>query len=279
MNDEEIKKLHKYLLDILEEFKRVCEKYNLKYFAIAGSLLGCIRHNGFIPWDDDLDIGMPIDDYLKFKEIANKELKSPFRFIDTLDRTISRNYFSKIENENTTFIEMDDKEFKKGIWIDIIPFSGTPKNKIVLYCYLKKLFLYLKLDQYLNKDINKFKSSKSRFLKRVLTIVYYNKEKNYYIKRFEKLLEKYSFYNSDTIFYAWKLKFSHKITKKYTLFDASIFSEVENHIFENTEISIPKGYDSYLKTCYNDYMKIPSKEKRKIHTPYLLDFEKSYKDY
>lgn len=279
MSDEELKKLHIYLIEIFEEFKRICQKYNLKYFSIAGTTLGAIRHKGFIPWDDDLDIGMPIEDYMIFKEIARNELKKPFRFIDALDRESSKNYFSKIENENTTFIEEDDKEFKKGIWIDIIPFSGIPDNKINLYFFFKKLFICLRLDQYYNKNINNCKTIKSKFFKMFASLLCYKKEKNYYIKKFEKLMERYPFYNSKNVFYAWKLKLSYNTTQKYTLFDSNVFKEVKLVKFENTEMNIPIGYDKYLKKCYGDYMQIPPVEKRKIHKPYILDFEKSYKMY
>ena len=99
------------------------------------------------------------------------------------------------------------------------------------------------------------------------------------MKKFENLLNKYDFKKSKRIFYAWKLQFSYKKTKKYTIFDSSIFKQTIGHKFEDTEIQIPIGYDKYLKQCYGDYMKIPPVEKRVTHKPYILDFDKSYKEY
>lgn len=279
MNNDEVKKLHKYLLDIFNEFSRICDKHDLKYFSIAGTTLGAVRHNGFIPWDDDLDVGMPIKDFMRLREIAKKDLKSPYNFIDTLNKNRNNHYFYKIENENTTFIESENITFKKGIWIDIMPFSGVPDNDIALYFFLKKAYFYLKFDSYINTKFSDCKMFKQKFFKVLSYIFLFNKDKTYYIRKFEKLMCKYDFNKCNRIFYAWKLQFSFKNTKRYTIFESSIFKKTVSHEFEGINMKIPSGYDSYLKQCYGDYMKIPKKEKRVTHKPYVLDFNNSYKNY
>lgn len=279
MNKDEINKLHDYLLDILKEFQRICEKNHLTYFAIAGTMLGAIRHNGFIPWDDDLDVGMPIEDFISLRSIIENDIKKPYAFIDTLNKKRNIRYFYKIENENTAFIEEENIDFKKGIWIDILPFSGTPNNKIALYLFLKKLYFYKKLDLYKNMKYSKCDNIKQKIQKIVFSFFTFNKKNNYYVNKFENLMNKYDFKKSNKIFYAWRLSFSYKETIKYSIFDSSIFSSFVSHKYENTEIKIPVGYDLYLKKCYGDYMKLPPVDKRKCHKPFILSFDKSYKEF
>ena len=94
-------------LDIFKRFKRLCQDYNLRYFAIGGTCIGAIRHNGFIPWDDDIDVAMPLEDYIKLKEIAMRELEYPYSLYTTEK---NRHWYAgsmKMQNENTTFIEKD----------------------------------------------------------------------------------------------------------------------------------------------------------------------------
>ena len=278
MKNDELNKLHIYLLDILKEFQRICDKNNLVYFAIAGTLLGSIRHNGFIPWDDDLDVGMPIKDFIKLRSVVENDIKKPYVFIDTLNKRRNMHYFYKLENENTAFIEDENVEFKKGIWIDILPFSGAPNNKVLLYFFLKKLFFYKKLDLYRNMKFNKCKNIKQKIQKVIFSLFTFNKDSNYYVSKFENLMNRYDFRSSDKIFYAWRLSFSYKKTVKYSIFDSNIFSSFISHKYENIDIMIPVGYDLYLKKCYGEYMKLPAVSKRKCHKPFLLSFDKSYKE-
>lgn len=279
MENDDLKKLHKCLLDILKEFQRICDKNKLTYFAIAGTMLGAVRHNGFIPWDDDLDVGMPISDFIILRNTIEKDIKKPYVFIDTLNKNRNTQYFYKIENEKTAFIEESNVNFKKGIWIDILPFSGVPDSNISLYIFLKKLYLYKKLDLYNNLEYKKCKNIKQKIIKLLFFPFTFRKSNNYYISKFEKLMNKYDFKKSKRIFYAWRLSFSYKRTIKYSIFDSNIFNSIISHKFENTSIMIPNGYDLYLKKCYGDYMKLPPVDKRKCHKPFILSFNKSYKDF
>ena len=279
MNNGDIKILHSILLDIYKEFERICNENNLKYFAIAGTVLGAIRHKGFIPWDDDLDVGMPIEDYIKFKKIAKEQLRQPYIFIDNLDKTRSKNFFCKIENANTTFVESKSTNNFKGIWIDIFPFSGIPENKIKKYLFLKKSYLYLSLDWNLNHSFKNCIDIKSKVFKVLGHIFSLNRNNTVFLEKFEKMLIDNSFYSSNEIFYAWKVSLSYKKSYDKMVFPANIFKNIIDQEFENTFIRIPEGYDEYLRKCYGDYLVIPPKEKQKIHNPYIFDVNKSYKVY
>ena len=110
-------------LDILKEFKRICEEHNLRYFAIGGTCLGAVRHQGFIPWDDDIDVAMPYEDYVRFIEIAKPGLRKPYELFDPVDHEVCGCTFLKMHNSNTAFIEKVREAYTDsyfGVFIDII---------------------------------------------------------------------------------------------------------------------------------------------------------------
>lgn len=119
-------------LDLLQCFINVCEKNGLRYFMDGGTLLGAARHHGFVPWDNDIDMGMPLEDYLKLREIAGNEFKAPYLFQSEYDfaRGGKVSLFSKLRNTGTTAIfrvEFDKKfSHNQGIFIDIFPMYGMP---------------------------------------------------------------------------------------------------------------------------------------------------------
>lgn len=120
-------------LDLLAEFQRVCEKYNIRYFASGGTLLGAVRHKGFIPWDDDLDVEMFREDYIKLCEVGPKEFKKPYVFQNEYTESGSLRGFSKLRNSQTTAMYPEEKQscydgYDKGIFIDIFPLDSILDN-------------------------------------------------------------------------------------------------------------------------------------------------------
>ena len=150
-NEIELKRLQLVELDILKEFIRVCNELNVKYFLDSGTLLGCIRHGGFIPWDDDIDVSMPREDYEIFLKEGQKLLKNKY-FLQTYKTDPEYTMgFAKIRNSETTFIESSVKNLKinHGVYIDIFPLDGyNDKNKIRNFLNKKAFVLY-------NLQINK----------------------------------------------------------------------------------------------------------------------------
>ena len=126
--------------DILRKFILICEKYNLDYFVVFGTLLGTIRHEGFIPWDDDIDVGMLRTDYEKFLEVAQKECGEEY-FIQTIDTDPNYHlYFAKMRMNNTVFVEdsLQKTTGNDGFYIDIFPYDVIPDDDIVMKKYMKK---------------------------------------------------------------------------------------------------------------------------------------------
>ena len=132
-------------LEILKDFIRVCEELNVQYFLDSGTLLGCIRHKAFIPWDDDIDVSMPREDYEIFIKEGQKLLKDGY-FLQNYNTDLEFiANFSKIRNTDTTFIESSIKDLKinHGVYIDIFPLDGyKPKEKRINSLNEKKRILY-----------------------------------------------------------------------------------------------------------------------------------------
>lgn len=124
---EELLRVHEILLDLFKVFKRVCEKYNLKYFANGGTLIGAARHHGFIPWDDDMDISMMYDDYVKLLEIPASEFQYPYYLQSYKSDEMAEISAARLRNSSTTgctkweFDNLKIASHNKGIFVDIFP--------------------------------------------------------------------------------------------------------------------------------------------------------------
>lgn len=262
MTDEETKKIQKYELEILTEFDRVARKNNLKYMLVGGTLLGAIRHKGFIPWDDDIDIGMPRKDFEVFKKIWKKEVNTKKFFYQDMDNT--ENYgmiFGKLKMKDTLLVEKTNNINKEdqAFWIDIFPFDKINSNykkakRDLLKGYILKLVYYLKCK---NKLIeHTFIRKCAAFILKFMSL-FYSKERCKY--KLNKLYHKYdSNKKYKIVSYGGTYIFKE-------ICDINYFDNLIEGEFENRKFLIPKEYDKYLTDIYGDYMKLPPVEKRKSH--------------
>lgn len=132
MNEEnKLRELQLFMLDILKELDRICKKHDIQYFLAYGSCLGAIRHNGFIPWDDDVDICMKMDDYFKFMEVCKTELSDRFYFQSHFDDAKTYVFWNRIGVKNSTSINLSMSHIHQpwGICIDIFPLFPYSKKK------------------------------------------------------------------------------------------------------------------------------------------------------
>lgn len=258
--DNQLRQCQLLQLNIAKEVKRICEKHNIKYFLNAGTLLGAIRHGGFIPWDDDLDIGMLRAEYDKFLEIAPVELNKKY-FLQTWDS--DPNYampFAKIRLNGTKYIEYNSRnvDIHKGIYIDVFPYDRIPDNNLrrIIQKYKSKFYWHLLL----NKSKYEYVSEK-QYVKRLMCGL------------LKKIATIYSYKNLHDRFYKIMVKYNQTSTKKVVTFGgASSFEkesleyewikEVIEKSFENTTFFIPKSWDEYLVHFYGDYMTPPPIDKR-----------------
>lgn len=277
-SNSKIKKIQLIELDMLKAFVNVCAELKLKYFLAGGTLLGAIRHNGFIPWDDDIDVIMPREDYEKFLEKGQALLEKKY-FIQNYktDPEFVLN-FTKIRNSETTFIEKTSKNrnINHGIYIDIFPLDGFPRKKVD---YIKtKIFdtLYgYQVDKYFFYEEKIKENFFKHIAKKIFSDMLYRKKSLREIQdKKEKMYKKYKYTDSEKIIsYCGMYGKKEIMPKKY-------FDEGKKVFFEGIEVIAPQEYDLYLKQFYGDYMKLPPKEQQVTHHyNEIIDLENSYKKY
>lgn len=268
------KKVWAIEIDILLEFDRICKKYDLQYYLMFGSLLGAVRHQGFIPWDDDLDVCMPRKDYEILLKVAPQEFKSPYFFqIPETDKGYFYT-FAKIRNENTAaFLELFQyQRFNMGLMIDVMPMDVCDEN-----------------DVYENyKNIQKMTIDNSTFMRMTnpnLSDKDKDRVKNYPggdpMERYYEIQRIASLHENEADVLPKRITAVNTIYKpEKMILNAEDLSETVLCRFEQFEFPIPKGYDSVLKTIYGEYMKFPPVSERGTwHSDYLIDTDKSYKEY
>lgn len=279
-NEIELKKLQLVELDILKEFIRVCNELNVKYFLDSGTLLGCIRHGGFIPWDDDIDVSMPREDYEIFLKEGQKLLKDKY-FLQTYKTDPEYTMgFAKIRNSETTFIESSVKRLNinHGVYIDIFPMDGyKPSEKIKNFINSKLNVLY---NLQINKkydNLNKANSAKLKALQGVSDLIYGKTSINKILQKKDKIAKKNEYSKSEYVaFFSYP---SIPASKNYMPKD--FFGEGTFKKFEDIEkVRVPANFEGYLTKVYGDYMKLPPEEKRVAHHyNEIIDLNKSYKEY
>lgn len=260
MNNLQLESVHKVQLEIANEVKRICDKYNIKYFMIAGTLLGAVRHKGFIPWDDDLDIGMLRNDYNRFIKLAAKDLKEIY-YLETWYTSSGYGLpYAKIRKNKTKYIEKNAKDVKchPGIFIDIFPFDNVPYNKALrlMQEYWLKFYQHLILEQCIYQISFEFKG-----IKGLIYTMLKKKVKGLGVKELKEKYEAISKrYNKKQTEYVVAVGGSYGYKKEVIRF--TWISQIEELEFEGHLFKAPKGYKDYLTNLYGDYMTPPSIDKR-----------------
>ena len=272
---EKMKKVWAVELDLLYELDRVCRKHHLRYFADSGTLIGAVRHKGFIPWGDDIDIVMFRKDYNILRDIAAKEFKYPIFLQNAYSDNRNTRGFSKLRNSSTTTITMADtvKNYNFGIFIDIFPLDNVPDNKIAFEIWRRRVKLIKKLSDpgvYFTADHYKSPLKKACWFvsKTLVDLVGY---KNVF-KHFESVCSMYNRKRTKCVTYV-----AHSYGKKKHIWNRSCFAHLHRVPFEFMEINIPDGYDSRLRTEYGDYMK-PAKAPT-THQDIVIEPDIPYKEY
>ena len=270
MSRENLEHLHEVLLEILDEITRICDKHNIKYFLTGGTLLGAIRHEGYIPWDDDLDIGMLRNDYEKFLQICKNELSD--KYIVDNKNTNPKYYlnFTKIRKKNTIMEQNFQNNYTgpKGIWVDIFPFddavSGNPKDIKHQAIITKTIFRVLHYK-------NGFFLGHKSWLKKIIGILFKIIPNKWLLDYQEKVMKRK---NNKNYEYMVALSSSQEGIKGYNkeLLPKSVYFPLKKGQFEGKIYSIPNNPHIILTRLYGDYMKLLPEEKRVTHNPVRLEF-------
>lgn len=240
-------------MEIMREIDRICKKHNITYFLVGGTLLGAVRHKGFIPWDDDMDIGMLRDDYDKFRKVCPQELQSHLSYQSHIEETTSHYIFDKVRLKDTYFNTKFSNRFddiQNGIFIDVLVFDKTGNNKKIQKAHIKLIKIFRRLINVRWVNIARrgihYRASKlflplmrlvpyklyHRCLDKSLTLFHKNKKAGYLIDGVGLNLDKGAF-------------------------PAEWFGEFIDMQYEDMTFKVPVGYDNYLRMWYGDnYMQL-----------------------
>ena len=261
MKKEELEKVKKIELVIMDYFVDFCKKNNLTYYIMYGTLLGAVRHKGFIPWDDDIDVAMMSEDYLKLLSLEEK-IDSKY-YLQNVNNTPTCTFiFSKIRKKHTNMVEreLNYLPFKKGICMDVFPLFKYPKGKYQQFLFRKRIKV---ASLFVNREI-KGKTIKEKMLHCFLQMFPRKVANGIAKKNIYKLLN----YHGE--FISYRMVFHQPLGKDW-------FEKIELP-FENRKFTAPKGYKEFLQMRYGDYMKLPPENERYGHGNgnLIIDFNKDY---
>ena len=268
--------LQNEILNIYKEIANICARNGLDYFAIGGTCLGTIRHQGFIPWDDDRDLAIPIEQFDRFKECMKKELPEHLYLYDCEDIREYRYIFSKICNRNTAFIEESERPYPhayKGLFVDIMPISGVPDNHKYQSEFVDKVRTYYRLNYIFRYPWKAMDNWKQKTMWIILHACFFHKPYNYFSHKWMEMLMTQPFVSAKKVGYVWSTSI------KRLIFPKEWFSKHVELTFEDTIMRCPIGYDKYLTQQFGDYMELPPENERLQHHPYIVDLEHSYVEY
>lgn len=262
------------LMDVVD----VCDRNNIMYYLSSGTLLGAVRHQGFIPWDDDIDIEIPIDDYYRFLEIAQKELGDEY-FVQTSMTDPNYHFaYTRIRKNNTTFLNPYDLTYKvhHGIWLDVFPLVAVNPG---LPLQIERKIISLSNFVQIGEKINTHKPEFQRMLGPVGMAVM-----NVFSKLPMKTRQKIHNLILKPIYNANPDKCTHRANiwgNITTYFPKEVYEgEPQELCFEGTMFKVPHDYKRYLEIKYGDYMKLPPEDQRTGHgVNIIIDLDNSYEKY
>lgn len=271
---ETLRKLQLKELDTLVYFKEFCDKNNLLFYLCGGCCIGSLRTGGFIPWDDDIDILMPRDDYEKLYKLWDNDKHERFKLLRTDEKIFTGNIFTTIVDTETTCVKANQAhlDIPFGIMMDIFPIDGCPKGKFKRTMQKLNAMIYsLFLAQIVPENHGGIMALGSKFM---LSIVKSPKAREKKWRNAERRMSKYKI--SDCEYITELCEGVHSMQPEYPKewFASAVYRE-----FEGLQMPIPVGYDPYLKKAFGDYMTPPPEDKQKPHHDMILvDTERSYKE-
>lgn len=265
--EHDLRRLQLTQLEILKTVDAICKKHHIPYSLYAGSLLGAVRHQGFIPWDDDLDICMARPDYNRFLQIWQEETPSGYTL---QNKDISPSFtqsFSKIRKDNTTFLQFPSEagKYHTGIFLDIFPVDRVPTEPLHRLLFFWHSLSYLLF-------CREFVPPRGTFFQRTaagfLLALTGKKSRE---KRRQALLRKITRYSSDITLPMAAIETTVSMKR---LYPADTLSELTELPFEDAILPCVKNRELFLTIQYGNYLQLPPPEERTWkHHPVLIDFE------
>ncbi|MFR1566231.1 MAG: phosphorylcholine transferase LicD [Christensenellales bacterium] len=278
LSDSGIEKLHKTLIVIMDDIDFVCRKFGIIYMLGGGSCLGAVRHKGFIPWDDDIDIMMYYNEMLCLGKRLKEEFGDKYEIYYPLC-SVGAGRMMKIFLNGTSFVEIskENMPLPNKIFIDVFPIIPLPSSKFkrklngAVHKFAARMYSYGLMSKYPSDTMLKISETDNSLKK------YYAKRRR--IGRFARIFFGLRFWKFIILHYE-----KNRMKKTYVegipsgidynreVFEKGFFTEVKEAEFEGRKYFIPSRYDEYLINLYKDYMQIPPPEKRECHYAVEIDF-------
>ncbi len=271
MTDETRRQLQKEIFDIFLEVKRVCEELGIQYFIMGGTALGAVRHGGFIPWDDDFDIGMTRSNYEKFIRHAEGKLKEGYFLQTFLTEKRSPFYFAKVRKDNTEFIERYCRKLPihQGIYIDVFPYDAVPDEEEERRVYYKKG--RGRLNWYIAKEVTGISTNPGRMkrlvlesVRSVMHILMLPVPKQKLYRWVDEYLKQYNHKETKMLGYAGLARIQAP---------REDVEHPDQILFENVMVSCPKNIRRYLEGNFGAYWELPPEDKRGGHDVYKMSLQ------
>ena len=253
LSGEELKKIQ---IGILDYTAALCEKNNLSYWLDYGSLIGAIRHKGYIPWDDDIDISMLRKDYDRLIEICREKQDDRYRF-ECIELNPDYPYtYGKMLDKDTLVYEMGEHGLKTNVYVDVFVYDDAPSDE------KEREKAYRKLRHYSNLRRFQFPMGEGpltvrRLFGKLIRLVFKCLPKQYFVRKIVKQSRKYKETESNLVF-----DISSPDFYKPWCVEKAVFQELIDVEFEGKKYKAPRRYDEWLRMQYGDYMKIPSEEQQ-----------------
>lgn len=248
-------------LEILKDFIKYCDDNKLKYSVCGGTFLGAVRHKGFIPWDDDIDVLMPREDYERFLDnYKGKYIIHTFENHEEL-----YHYASRLINTNKTISTNNGKvKLNWSAWIDIFPLDGMPNKKIAFILHKAKL-LIARAKFALSRMEQSPNTKKRPMIEKIIIGIskiinpYEGRDPQKYLKEIDSLLKRYTYKDANMVInFMGTYKF-------HEMFPKRLYEDLDEYPFETITVTAPRNYDYILKQMYGDYMTPPDKNNRNKH--------------
>lgn len=270
-SDEELKELQYLEKEALKEILSVCEKIGVQCFLMSGSALGAVRHGGFIPWDDDIDVAMLREDYNLFVREAQNYLDEKYYLQTPYDNKINPYFYSKLRINGTRFVEFCNHKLPmhQGVYVDIFPFDAVPDDEEKNKKHFRKcqtLFVLFTVRQSPDRSkeaIGFFAKIKS-FLRFCFHIILRLIPHDLFVKYIDSVVQSYNGTGQKAVA---GLNYTKRKANYILLED---LFPLKSCSFDEIEALIPCNYDTYLQSHYGDYWVLPPEEKRFGHKPYVV---------
>ncbi len=266
-----------YILQVLREVIHVLDELEIPYYMQGGTMLGAIRHGGFIPWDDDVDLGIPRADYERLLTMVAERLPENLELHTYDDTTDHHYYFARIVDKRYQIRRMGSLEERlENVWVDLFPLDGMPNGGAArLWHKLRLLIVRLKYHLSCFEKVNIKRPGRppvERFIIKIATWTrvgkWFNTRKQ--LDKMDALLKKYPPESSD-----WLINFMGQTSYKFNeMFKKEVYGKKTTYKFEDFSLIGPEQYDAYLTSLYGDYMTPPKESDRNAHVSELVPVEK-----